>query len=45
MVTTIGGPIAHRIDHMLSGTRASIAIKVFGDDLAQLRVAPRRSRP
>lgn len=37
VVTTIGGPIAHRIDHMLSGTRASIAIKVFGDDLAALR--------
>jgi CzcA family heavy metal efflux pump len=37
VVTTIGGPIAHRIDHMLSGTRAGIAIKVFGDDLAQLR--------
>ena len=39
MVTTIGGPIAHRIDHMLSGTRSSIAIKVFGDDLAQLRIS------
>ena len=37
VVVSFGQPISHRIDHMISGSKTNLAVKVFGPDLAVLR--------
>ncbi|MFZ9889669.1 MAG: efflux RND transporter permease subunit, partial [Myxococcota bacterium] len=41
---TIGQPISHRIDHMISGQRAALSIKVIGENLDDLRIHTERVR-
>ncbi|MCQ2315659.1 MAG: efflux RND transporter permease subunit [Bacteroidales bacterium] len=42
IVATVGQPLGHRIDHMLTGTRAAIAIKIFGTDISELFMTANR---
>jgi len=42
LVVSVGQPIGHRIEHMLSGVKTSVAVKVYGDDLVILRAVARQ---
>ena len=43
VTTSVGQPIEHRLSHILSGTPAALAVNIYGDDLATLRVAVKQA--